>query len=88
MTKVKEDLVNSQYLYLRRQCDEACLELGFYPGPKQTLFNVLRRIVRKPITYDNVFSVKKRSLLSEIQVKYVEDIIIKRDTANLGMSRK
>ena len=31
---------------------------------------------------------KKRSLLSEIQVKYVEDIIIKRYTANLGMSRK
>ena len=31
---------------------------------------------------------KKRALLSENQVKYVEDIIVKRDTANLGMSRK
>ena len=60
MTKVKEDLVNSQYPYLRGQLDEACLELGFYPGPKQTLFNVLRRIVRKPITYDNAFPMKKR----------------------------
>ena len=31
---------------------------------------------------------KKRALLSENQVKYVEDIIVKRDTANLGMPRK
>ena len=31
---------------------------------------------------------KKRVLLSENQVKYVEDIIIKRNTANLEMSRK
>ena len=56
--------------------------------PKQTVFNVLHRIGRKPITYENVFPEKKRSLLSDSQVKYVEDIIIKRDTANLGMSRK
>ena len=62
--------------------------LGFDPVPKQTVFNVLRRIGRKPITYDNVFPVKNRVLLSEIQVKYVEDIIIKRDTENIGMSRK
>ena len=70
------------------QCDEACLELGFDPVPKQTVFNVLWRIGRKPITYDNVFPVKKRSLLSENQVNYVEDIIVKIDTANFGMSRK
>ena len=31
---------------------------------------------------------KKKTFLSENQVKYVEDIIVKRDTANLGMSRK
>ena len=31
---------------------------------------------------------KNREFLSENQVKYVEDIIVKRDTANLGMSRK
>ena len=64
------------------------MELGLDPFPKQTVFNVLRRIFRKPITYDNVISEKKRSLLSNSQVKYVEDIIIKRDTANHGMSRK
>ena len=56
--------------------------------PKQTVFNVLRRIGRKPITYENFFPVKKRLLLSKIQVNYVDDIIIKRKTANLGMSRK
>ena len=73
---------------MRGQCDEACLKLGFDPFPKQTEFNVLQRIDRKPITYENIFPVKKRSLLSEKQVNYVEDIISKRDTANLGMSRK
>ena len=31
---------------------------------------------------------KKRALLLESQVKYVEGIIFKRDTENLGMSRK
>ena len=31
---------------------------------------------------------KKRALLSNSQIKYVEDIIIKSDTANIGMSRK
>ena len=64
------------------------MELGFAPVPKQTVFNFLPRIVRKPITYENILSVKKRALLSEIQIKYVEDIIIKRDTEKLGVSRK
>ena len=31
---------------------------------------------------------KKMLLLSENQVKYVEDIIVEIDTANLGMSRR
>ena len=31
---------------------------------------------------------KKRAFLSEIQLNYVEDIIFKRDTENIGMSRK
>ena len=62
--RLKEDLANSQYPYLRGQCDESCLELGFYPVTKQTVFNVLRRIGRKPIKYDSVISVKKRSFLS------------------------
>ena len=84
----KEALVNSRYPSLRGLCDEACLELGLDPVPKQTVLNVSTRIVRKPITYDNVFPEKKRSLLSNSQVKYVEDIILKRYTENLGISRK
>ena len=66
----------------------ACLDLGIDRVPRQTIFNVLRRIGRKPITYENVFPDKKRALLSNSQVNYVEDIIIKRDTENFGMSRK
>ena len=85
---LKEALVNSRYPYLIGQCGEACLGLGLDPVRKQTVFNVLRRIDRKPITYENVFPDKNRALLSNFQVKYVEDIIIKRDTENLGIPRK
>ena len=80
--------MNSRYPYLRGQCDEDCLELGLDPVPKQTVLNVLQRIGRKPITYENSFPMKKRALLSENLVKYVEDIIIKTDTEKIGMSRK
>ena len=80
--------MNIRYPYLRGQCDEACLGLGLYPFPKQKIFNVLQRIGRKPITYENAFPRKKRELLLENQVKYVEDSIVKRDTANLEISRK
>ena len=45
-------------------------------------------IGRNPITYDNALPMKNRAFISEDQVKYVEDIIVKRDTENLGMSRK
>ena len=58
------------------------------PVPKQKIFNVLQRIVRKPLTYENDFPMKKRALLLENQVKYVEDIIVKIDTEKLGMSKK
>ena len=58
--------MKSRYPYLRGQCDVGCLELGFDRVPKQTLFNVLRRIGRKPITYENVFPDKNRALLSNL----------------------
>ena len=58
------------------------------PVPKQKIFNVLQRIGRNTITYENDFPMKKRKFLSENQVNYVEDIIVKRGTTNLGMSRK
>ena len=66
----------------------ACLDLGIDQVPRKTIFNVLRRIGRKPITYENFFPDNNRALLSNLQVKCVEDIIIKRDTAKLVMSRK
>ena len=62
--RLKKVLVNSWYPYLRGQCDEACLELGLYPVPKQTIFNVLQRIGRKPITYENDFPMNNMALLS------------------------
>ena len=80
--------MNSQNTAVRGPCDEANLELRFDPVPKQTVFNVLQRIGRKPITHENAFPMKKRALISEIQVKYVGDVIIKRDTENIGISRK
>ena len=69
---------------MRGHFDEACLELSFDTVPKQTVFNILQIIGRKPITYKNVFPVEKSSLLSEIQVKYMEDIIINETQQTLG----
>ena len=58
------------------------------PVPKQTICNILQIIGRKPITHKNAFHRNNRSFISKNQVKYVEDIIVKIDTENLGMSRK
>ena len=73
---------------MRGKYDEACLKLGLYPVPEQTVFNVVQRIDRKPIIYKNALPTKKRKLLSGRQVKYVEDILFKRYIESLGMSRK
>ena len=62
--RLKEALVNSWYPYFRGKCVEACLELGLYLVPKQTIFNFLQNIVRKPITYKNAFLVNNRALPS------------------------
>ena len=80
--------MNSPYPYLRGQCDEACLELGLDPIPKQTISYVLQGIGRKYTTYENSFPRNNKAFLSENQLNYVEDIIIKRDTSNLAMSKK
>ena len=79
--------MNSRNPDMIGQSDEACLELSLDQVPKQTVFNVLQRIGRKPITYENSLPMKKMVLLSENQVKYVEDIIVTRDTENHWMSR-
>ena len=87
LPRLNKSLVNSRYPAVRGKCDEACLELGLDTVPKQKVFNVLQRIDREPIAYENELPMNKRAFISERQVKYVEDIIVKRDTANLGMSR-
>ena len=52
------------------------------------LVNFLRRISDKPVKYENDFPLKERKLILEMEVKYVQDIIVARDSANLEMSRK
>ena len=71
--RIKEALVKSWDPYIRGQWYVACLDLSIDRVPRQTIFNVLRRIVRKPIKYENIFPDKKRALLSNSQVKYVEE---------------
>ena len=50
--------------------------------------NCLKMVVIKMVTYDNFFPLRHWVLLLERQVNYVEDVVVTRDTANLGMSRK
>ena len=69
-------------------CDEGDLELGEDYGPRITVINCLKRIGGKAITYQCDFFMRKRALPLERQIKYVEDMIVTRDTAKLGMLRK
>ena len=84
---MKKGLVNIRYPDVRGQCDDDCLGLGLYMVSKQTVFIVLQRIGRKTITYENSFPTKKREFISEIKIKHV-DVLVKRYTLNLGISRK
>ena len=52
------------------------------------MINCFQSIGRKPITYKNSFLPRKRAFLSQRQLKYVEDIIVTRGMANLGISRR
>ena len=69
-------------------CDEGDLELGKDTVPQTTVANCLKIIGSKTIKYENALPLRYQVLLSERQVKYVEDIVVIRDTANLGMSSK
>ena len=68
--------------------DTAFLELGEDTVPQMTVANCFQRIGSKPLTYENSFSLIKQALLLQRQVNYFEDIIVTRDTVNLGMSRR
>ena len=69
-------------------CDVVCLELGEDTVTQQTGTNCLHRIGKKPIIYENYFPLRKQALLSQSQLEYVEDIIVTRETVNLGVSRR
>ena len=69
-------------------CNAAFLGLGEDPFHQQTVTNCLKVIGSKPITYGNSFSPINQALILQVQVKYVEDIIVTRDTANFGISRR
>ena len=69
-------------------CDDRDLELGEDPVPLMTMANCLKTIDSKKTTHNNSYPIRKRVLLSQRQVKYVEDIIVTRHMENLGISRK
>ena len=53
---------------------------------RMTVINCLKRIGSRQIKFENSYPPGKQALILQRQVKYVEDIIVTRDTANLGMS--
>ena len=52
------------------------------------VINSLRTIIKKPITCENALPLRNQTLLSEIQLNYVQYIVVLRYMENLGMSRK
>ena len=68
--------------------DEGDLEFVEDPIPEFTVVNCLRGIGKKHIMYENASPLRKRELLSDDQVKYIQDIIVARDRDNRGMGRK
>ena len=67
--------------------DEGGLVLGQDLIPRMIAVNFLVRMDTKPTAYENSFPPRKRTLLSKMQVKYVQDIMVARDTVNLGMGK-
>ena len=66
-------------------CDEWDVELGEDTVPQMKVANILKRIFSK---YNNSLPMIKWALISKSQVKYVEYIIVTRDTENFGILRK
>ena len=63
---LKGALVKKRDPNYRGRWGVACLDLGIDRVLRQTIFNILRRLGRNPITYKNVFPDKKRALLSNL----------------------
>ena len=53
-----------------------------------TVVDYLRSIGKNPIMYENALPLIKLELLIDKWVKYVQDIIVARVTADLGMGNK
>ena len=64
------------------------MKLGEDWIPQMIVVNVLRSIVKNTIMYENSFPIKKRTLLLDEKVKYVQSIIVSRDIENLGWGGK
>ena len=77
----------NKYTEIRRNpvANQVCDE---YPVPRMTVTNCLQSIGSKSITFENDSPPGKQALISHNQVKYVEYIIVTRDTAKPGMSRR
>ena len=65
--------------------DEGGLELYEYTIPQIIVIMFLRSIRKTPITYESVSPLRNRILLPEIQLIYVQGIIVARDMANIGI---
>ena len=61
-------------------CDERDLDLSEDTVPQMTVVNCLKRIDINPITYEISFPLRNCTFLLEIQLKYVQDVIVTRDT--------
>ena len=53
-----------------------------------SMFNYLKIIFNNLITIENPPPLRKRTLLLDVQLKYVQYIMVSRDTANTRMGRK
>ena len=85
---MNNDMKRQRNTVVNEVCDAACLELGEDPVTQQTVNNVLQRIISKPIIYKNSFPPIKQAFVFQRKVRHVEDIIVTRDTTNLGKSRR
>ena len=64
-------------------CDEGDLKFDNDPVLQTTVDNCLKRIDSKNITKNNAFPLIYWALLSEMQVKDIENIVVIRDRVNL-----
>ena len=87
-TRLNKDLERRRNPAVNGVCDATFLGLGEDSVPIMTVANCLQRFGSDTITFENSPSLRKQALLFQRQVKYVEDIIVTRDTENLGMSRR